>query len=181
VALCKSGFLLECDEDMTNQLTFEEIENIPSGVYLDALVAAHVFGWHVNLTEFDIGQTDTLMGVSPDGKEQPIPPYSTDENVAQEVVKVIRKARDGHFTLLSFTTGWKALGHTPNVLSNFPTGYIEFSRLGTAISPAHAICRCALRVFILNDYGPEDKEIEVAEQEWGIKKLPDMQLCVWCF
>lgn len=37
------------------------------------------------------------------------------------------KVADGHLTIMRFTTGWKAMFHTPNLLG--PSGYDEVRQL----------------------------------------------------
>lgn len=39
-------------------------------------------------------------------------PYSTELKAAWELVEYLRHRTDGHFTILSFTTGWKATFRT---------------------------------------------------------------------
>jgi hypothetical protein len=143
-------------------MNLKEIEEIEAGPQLDALVAKYVFGQSV--TSKSDGKEYRVL--EKDGSESLIPSYSENREAAELVVEAIRDERSGHYTLLAFTTGWKALGHTPDVRSGYPTGDLEFSRLETAPTPAVAICRAALRVFVLNDWGPTDEEVKEAYEWW---------------
>lgn len=157
-------------EESISIVTFSEIENLESGARLDGLVAEHVFGFAVDwsLLSSAVANQEPLVYVDNDGKRHQVPPFSTSRDAAELVIQKIRSKRDGHFSLLSFTTGWKALGHTPDLLSGYPTGHLEFSRLHTAETAPVAICRAGLRVFILDDYGPSDDEVQDADDAWGL-------------
>ena len=145
-----------------------EVEAMEAGPELDALVAQHALGWKIDWNDqsyFDRRGAYAYVGA--DDKRRAVPPFSSDSLHSELLIQAIRERQDGHFTLLAFTTGWKALGHTPDVRSGHPAGSVEFSRLASANTRALAISRCALRVFVLDDYGPTDEEVQEAERDWN--------------
>lgn len=156
-----------------NITTLDDVEHLDSGPFLDALVAHHVLGWDIEWddTEF-LDRRNAYAYRGSDGKKRAVPPFSIDTLHAELLVQAIREQRDGHFTLFAFTTGWKALGHTPDLLlgggeNAFPAGYVQLQRLAQADTRALAICRCALRTFVLDDWGPTGEELEREQTKWN--------------
>lgn len=150
---------------MNTPTTLAEIETLQAGPELDALVAQHVMGWTINW-DCKRGPIEAYEGTEPSGAPRTVPPFSTDSAFSDAVIHRIREERDGHFTLLAFTGGWKALGRTPEGYGDFVLDFLQYNRLKAAETPALAICRCGLRVFLLNDLGPTEGEMEEVQKEF---------------
>ena len=73
--------------------------SLPAGDELDAAVQRAVFGLTLTI---------------------PPPPYSTVLSAAWVVVEELRRKSDGHFTLLAFTTEWRAGWLTPDPDDSLP-------------------------------------------------------------
>ena len=153
-------------------MTLKDIEAAEAGPRLDALAAQHALGWSVNWDDEDhLARWGSYSYTAADGKRRAIPSFSHDALAAEALVQVIRDVRDGHFTLFAFSTGWKALGHTPDLLTGFGehaflAGYHQLDRLAGGATRSLAICRCALRTFVLDDEGPTEEEMATAAKEW---------------
>ncbi|MEM8560256.1 MAG: hypothetical protein AAGG50_20745 [Bacteroidota bacterium] len=147
--------------------TLADIEALGAGPMLDALAAQHALGLAVVWDDEALAEEGAYAYTGADGKARSVPPYSTDPLAAEALVHAIRDRRRGRFTLLAFRDGWLALGHTPQTETTGPLGTLEFTRLETAPTRALAIARCALRVFVLDDRGPTDDEIEDAQAAWA--------------
>ncbi|MEL6772970.1 MAG: hypothetical protein AAFP18_18065 [Bacteroidota bacterium] len=147
--------------------TLADIEALAAGPVLDALVAQHALGLAVVWNDKAFAEDGAYAYTGADGKTRVVLPYSTDPLAAEALVHAIRDRRGGRFTLLAFHDGWLALGHTPQTETTGPMGTLEFSRLEVAPTRALAIARCALRVFVLDDRGPTDDEIEDAQAAWA--------------
>jgi Phage ABA sandwich domain len=95
-----------------------------------------------------------ILGIELDEHHAP-EPYSTDLSAAWRVVEHLRARSDGHFTLLAFTTNWRAGWATPDPDDIYPATLEEtvtgehdasFRRYVKARTPALAICRAAVRL-----------------------------------
>jgi len=109
-------------------MIFSDLE---AGPALDGLIARQV-----------MGQPDAIL------------PYSTDLPHAWRVVERLRRRTDGHFTLLAFTTNWRAGWRTPETNDVLPDTLDEvisgdhlasFQRFVAAPTAPLAICRAALQ------------------------------------
>lgn len=120
-----------------------DIDKLEAGRELDILVA-----------ELLTGQSRLECRVDPmnrDGEPQFFwgypaghdfaPEYSTDIRAAWLVVEKLRERSDGHFTLLAFTTNWRAGWMTPVEDDRLDC----YHRFAVADTPALAICRAALK------------------------------------
>lgn len=108
--------------------------------YIDALIGIKVMGQYPGCENF--------------------PKYSSDFECAMRVVEIARNKSDGHFTLLAFTTNWRAGFFSPYPSVDFGTSYIDFVKASTA---PLAICYAALAL-----YG-----IPVHERDPKVDKIDD--------
>jgi len=125
-------------------MTYDEM---PAGRKMDRLIAEKVMGFKVIETD-DHNGVDRLW-LSKDGRRPhkglPLPPSSTDTMEALSVANTVRERFDGHFTLLAFTTNWRAGFRTPDEMDtnwDTPTGY--YRDYAAAPTIPLAICRAAL-------------------------------------
>ena len=145
--------------------TLQEVEAIAPGPVLDALVAQHALGYAVAWDDGVNGATGAYAYATAGGARRPVPRFSTDGLAAEAVVQALLAETDA-FVLRGGSRGWYALSHYPDEEASHPAGNLEFVRLERAESRPHAVCRCALRTFVLRDSGPDEDEIEAAQEEW---------------
>lgn len=104
-----------------------------AGRKLDALMATKVMGWKDSGLGYETPEGGRISYTwSP----------STDLRTAWQIVEKLRKWSDGHFTLLAFTTNWRAGWDTPDPEDAFDG---SFRRFVVAETAPLAICLAALK------------------------------------
>ena len=118
----------------------DEILTMQAGREIDALIAEKA----MMLDGVTLGESGLYYQLG--HKFYNVPHYSTDIAAAWKVVEKLQKISDNHFTLLCFTTNFRAGWKTPdsNDLPNRQNGFVGFSDFVYADTAPLAICRAAL-------------------------------------
>lgn len=108
----------------------------------DAVVAEKVMGWVLMKGDRRYGSPHgNVKGGLAGIPTSLIHPYTTSWDAMREVVEKMREKSDGHFTLLAFTTNWRAKFDTPWQWDTCPGQFLSFVEATTA---PEAVCIAAL-------------------------------------
>lgn len=118
------------------------VTDLPPGRELDALIAEKVMEWRKGTSPGTdqlwcrFGDDDQILEIGASEAEwEP----STDWGAAGEVIEKVRAIYDGHFTVMAFTTNWRAGPGTPSDRHEIPL--FTVGKTGP-----HAICLAALAI-----------------------------------
>lgn len=136
-------------------MTPTEIDALPAGRELDALVAERVMGW-TNISTLSpqgryfgarhFGWHETLRGSVPEHGRVALPSYSTDIAAGWEVVEKL-VSLGWHFTITSLQGKWHA-GLTKDI------GDVRETAMGHESTVPLAICRAALKAVLTEPPAP---------------------------